>query len=129
MSKEIKVLNFICLVTAVAFLGGAVLNLITSGDLLTTDNLFFTMVCLVMALLFAINPLLYLRSIGKLPIPFLNSSPPAVAQVSGASASPRQVRSTTISKTPELLDAKGRAVPPDVRAMVSRMGHAEPKDA
>jgi len=128
MSKEIKVLNFICLVTAVAFLGGAVLNLITSGDLLTTDNLFFTMVCLVMALLFAINPLLYLRSIGKLPIPFLNSSPPAVAQVSGASASPR-IRSTATSKTPELLDAKGRAVPPDVRAMVSRMGQTEPKDA
>jgi Mn2+/Fe2+ NRAMP family transporter len=129
MGKEIKVLNFICVVTAVAFLAAAVLILLTAGELLTTDNLFFTMVCLVMALLFAVNPLLYLKSIGKLPIPFLKGSPVPVAQVGGSSASPRQIRNTASSVTPVLLDAKGRAVPPDVQAMVSRMGQTEPKDA
>ena len=33
------------------------------------------------------------------------------------------------ASTPPLLDAKGRAVPPDVKAMMSRMKQAEAKDA
>jgi hypothetical protein len=33
------------------------------------------------------------------------------------------------ASTPPLLDAKGRAVPPDVKAMMSRMKQPETKDA
>jgi hypothetical protein len=132
MSKELGLLNFLCILAALGFLAIAVISVISSGDFFTTDNLFIITVCLVMALLFVINPLLYMRSEGKLPLPFIGrSSAPAVsggnhsAAVAGARADWGQLRSTA----PPLLDAKGRAVPPDVKAMVSRMNQAEAKDA
>jgi hypothetical protein len=109
MSKELRLLNLLCVVAAIVFFAFAIINLITSGTVISTDNLFITMVCLVMALLFAVNPLLYLKSEGKLPMPFIKGSSTATAQLPG-------------SKTPPLLDAKGRAVPPDVRAIVSKLG-------
>jgi hypothetical protein len=125
MSKELGLLNFLCILAALGFLVMIVISALTSGDFFTTDNLFIITFCLVMALLFAINPLLYLRSEGKLPLPFIkqssSSSPAAVA----GGANWGQVR----SNTPPLLDAKGRAVPPDVKAMVNRMNQAEAKDA
>ena len=117
MSKELKVLNFLCLLIALAFLALAIWSALSSGDFFTTDNLFIIVVSLVMALLFAINPLLYLRSEGRLPIPFMKRSieAPAGAGEWGA------IRSGAAA--PPLLDAKGRAVPPDVRAIVARMGN------
>ena len=69
MSKEIGLLNFICLLAALAFLALAVISVLSSGDFLTIDNLFVIAVSLLMALLFAVNPLLYLKSEGKLPLP------------------------------------------------------------
>lgn len=119
MSKELTLLNFLCVVVALGFLAMAVISALGSGDFFTTDNLFIIVVCLTMALLFAINPLLYLRSEGRLPIPFMKRSLPAASQGNG------QFRP---SSAPPLLDAKGRAVPPDVRAMMARMGQAQ-KDA
>src|SRR5262245_17888603 len=111
MSKELRLLNLICVLAAIVFFAFAVINLFTSGTVISTDNLFITMVCLVMALIFAVNPLLYLKSEGKLPLPGLKGTTAASAtsQLPG-------------SKTPPLLDAKGRAVPPDVRAIVSKLG-------
>ena len=117
MSKELRILNLLCILAALGFLAMIVISAISSGDFFTTDNLFIIVVCLVMALLFAINPLLYLRSEGKLPLPFVNRP------VSSVATTP-QIRSTV----PPLLDAKGRAVPPDVKAMVNRMNQAEVKD-
>lgn len=135
MSKELRLLNFLCVLAALGFLAIAVISVFASGDFFTTDNLFIITVCLVMALLFAINPLLYLRSEGRLPLPFIGrSSAPAVSggnnsgsiAVAGAGrADWKPIKSTA----PPLLDAKGRAVPPDVKAMVSRMNQAEAKDA
>ena len=110
--KEVRILNLICIVAAIVFLALAVLNALFSGDFLTTDNLFITSVCLVMALMFAANPLLYLKSEGKLPIPFMKR--PALA------AGPN------IQTAPPLLDARGRAVPPDVRSMVANMKQKQP---
>jgi hypothetical protein len=118
MSKELKLLNFACVVIALAFLAMAVISVLDSGDFFTTDNLFIIVVCLVMALLFAINPLLYLKSQGRLPVPFMKKSVEAPAGEWG------QIRSST----PPLLDAKGRAVPPDVKAMMARMKQPEVKD-
>jgi hypothetical protein len=59
-----------------------------------------------MALLFAVNPLLYLKSEGRLPVPFMKK---AIAAPAGGDWG--QLRSAA---PPPLLDAKGRAVPPDV---------------
>jgi len=118
MNRELGLLNLICVVAALLFLVLIVVNALTSGNVLSTDNLFITTVGLLMALMFAVNPLLYLKSEGKLPIPFSKKNPSSQAQTSGTSSSP-----------PPLLDAKGRAVPPDVRAIVSQMGQAKIKDA
>ena len=117
MNRELGLLNLICIVAALLFLVLIVVNALTSGDVLSTDNLFITTVGLLMALMFAVNPLLYLKSEGKLPIPFSKKSPSSQAQISSPSS------------PPPLLDAKGRAVPPDVRALVSQMGQAKTKDA
>ncbi len=129
MSKELKLLNLACVLLAAAFLIVAVVNLLTAGDLLTTDVLFFSTVCLLMALIFAVNPLLYLHSQGKLLVPFLKKASTPENQLSSATAVPRSALASPGSRLPPLLDKKGRAVPPDVRAMVSNMSQAEPKDA
>lgn len=113
MRKELGLLNIICILVALGFLGMAVVSVIASGDFLTTDNLFIITVSLVMALMFAVNPLLYLKSEGRLPLPGMKRS---IAAANGGEWG--QVRS---QQAPPLLDAKGRAVPPDVRAIVNRM--------
>jgi hypothetical protein len=109
MKNEAKLLNLLCILGALVFVALAVLNALFSAQFLTTDNLFVTMVCLLMALLFAINPLLYLKDEGKLPIPFQKR----MARHAAVAALPQSA--------PPLLDAKGRAVPPDVRSMVANM--------
>lgn len=113
MRKELGLLNVICILVALAFLGMAVVSVIASGDFFTTDNLFIITVSLVMALMFIVNPLLYLRSEGRLRAPFSKKA------IAGPATDGEwgQIR----SQAPPLLDAKGRAMPPDVRAMVSRM--------
>jgi len=125
MSKELGLLNILCILAALGFLAVIVISAVLSGDFFTTDNLFVITVCLVMALIFIVNPLLYLRSEGKLRLPFEKPvNTPAVA----GGASWGQVRSAKATPPPPLLDAKGRAVPPDVKAMVNRMSQAEVKD-
>src|SRR5215218_9863544 len=109
MRKELGLLNIICILVALGFLVMAVVSVIASGDFLTIDNLFIITVSLVMALMFAVNPLLYLKSEGKLPLPFVKRSP-SQQTVWGAQHNSAQLPAST----PPLLDAKGRAVPPDV---------------
>lgn len=123
MSKETKLLNFICIVGSLAFLAMIVFVAVTTNELLSTDNLFIMTVCLVLALTFAINPLLYLKSENKLPIPFMKKS------VEGDEAwGSTRLGGPGAAKNPPLLDAKGRAMPPDVRTVVSRFGTTEKKD-
>ena len=110
MKRELGLLNFICLLVALGFLALAIISVLDSGDFLTIDNLFIITVSLLMALLFAINPLLYLKSEGRLHVPFRKRSIAAPAGAEWGQIS---------SHTPPLLDAKGRAVPPDVRAIVA----------
>ena len=114
MRNELGLLNAICIIVALLFVVLAVLNAILSGDFLTTDNLFITLVCLVMALMFAVNPSLYLKSTGKLPVPFKRGSREAAQQLAAGG--------------PALLDSKGRPVPPDVRNMVARFRQPQQKD-
>jgi len=120
MNKELGLLNLLCILAAIGFLAVIVVSAILSGSFFTIDNLFIITVCLVMALIFAINPLLYLKSEGKLPIPFVKRTP----AVAGGRSDWGSIKSTS----PPLLDAKGRAVPPDVKAMVTRMNQSEVKD-
>ncbi|HET6890354.1 MAG TPA: hypothetical protein VFH31_04570 [Pyrinomonadaceae bacterium] len=117
MKRELGLLNAICIIVAVLFIGFAVLNaLFLSNQFFTTDNLFVTMVCMMMALMFIANPLLYLKSEGRLPIPFVKRlRRTETAQLAGVS--------------PPLLDARGRAVPPDVSAMLARMKKTPSGDA
>lgn len=115
MSKEIKILNLLAVLIALGFLALAVWSALASGDFFTIDNLFIISVSLVMALLFAINPLLYLKSENRLPIPFMKRSIAAPAGEMG------QIGYSP--SAPPLLDAKGRAMPPDVRAIVAYLGN------
>jgi hypothetical protein len=128
MRKELGLLNFICMLVALGFLALAVISVLSSGDFLTTDNLFIITVSLVMALMFVVSPLLYLHSQGRLPIVSRlmkrERVTPAVSSSWGATSS-AQIKSSA----PPLLDAKGRAVPPDVKAIMNRMGPTEAKDA
>lgn len=121
MRKELGLLNFICFLVALGFLALAIISVISSGDFLTIDNLFIITVSLVMALMFVVSPLLYLKSQGKLPLPFVKRSTPASAD------GPEPIKFK--SSSPPLLDAKGRAVPPDVKAIMARMNQTEAKDA
>lgn len=109
MKNELGLLNVICVVVGLLFIVAAILTALLFPPLLSTDNLFIILVCMVMALLFMSNPLLYLHSEGRLPIPFAKrlGRQKQVAQLAGTAA--------------PLLDAKGRAVPPDVRAMMAGM--------
>src|SRR4029450_8880484 len=86
MSKELGLLNFICILATIGFLAMLVVTALTSGDILTTDTLFVMTVCLVMAVMFAASPLLYLKSEGKLPIPGMKKVAVATAVASGRTA-------------------------------------------
>lgn len=109
MKNELGLLNIICVVLGLMFIVAAILTAVLFPPLLSTDNLFIIIVCMVMALMFISNPLLYLHSEGRLPIPF--------AKRLGRQKQVPQLAATA----PPLLDAKGRAVPPDVRAMMAGM--------
>src|SRR5215467_2861313 len=114
MRKELGLLNLLCIFASIGFLVLIVVTALTAGDILTTDALFVMTVCLVMAVMFAASPLLYLKSVGKLPVPFLKQSESAQLVSGGTTA-------RLAASTPPLLDAKGRAVPPDVKAIVSKL--------
>jgi hypothetical protein len=117
MNRELKLLNLICLLTAVGFIALVALNALFSPQLMTTDNLFVTMVCLVMAVMFGSIPLFYMKSQGKLPIPFQKRLTSSEKQFTRGTV----VTQVPGSKAPPMLDAKGRALPPDVRSMVTNM--------
>jgi len=118
MKREATLLNIVCIIAALAFVALAVLNALSSPSFLTTDNLFVTMVCMLMALMFAVNPLLYLKDEGRLPIPFQKRK---ALKPQAAGAGER-----ALPQSAPLLDAKGRAVPPDVRSMVANMKQKQP---
>ena len=118
MKREATLLNLVCIIAALGFLALAVANALLSPSFLTTDNLFVTMVCMLIALMFAVNPLLYLRDEGRLPIPFQKRRALKTAAVDASGRA--------LPPSPPLLDAKGRAVPPDVKSMVANMKQKQP---
>lgn len=127
MRKELGLLNIICILVVLGFLAMAVVSVLGSGDFLTIDNLFIITVCLVMALVFIVPFLIYLYQQGKLPVPFVKRK--AAAPLPAGSWNATGSAQVRAASTPPLLDAKGRAVPPDVKAIMSRIGQTEAKDA
>ena len=126
MRKELGLLNLICILVALGFLAMAVISALGSGDFLTIDNLFIITVSLVMALMFGVPVLIEMYSRGKLPVPFLKRhllKPPLWDAISSPHSTPVK------ASEPPLLDAKGRAVPPDVKAIMARLNPTEAKDA
>ncbi len=116
MKNEVGLLNVICILVGLGFIVFAIVTAVFYPPLFSTDNLFIIAVCLVMALMFTANPLLYLHSEGRLPIPFAKrQARREVVQLAGSG--------------PPLLDAKGRAMPPDVRSMVANMKQKQVNDA
>ena len=118
MKREATLLNLICIIAALGFVALAVANALLSRGFLTTDNLFVTMVCMLMALMFAVNPLLYLKDEGKLPMPFQKRN--------ALKASAVEQGARGLPPSAPLLDAKGRAVPPDVKSMMANMKQKQP---
>jgi hypothetical protein len=116
MKKEVALLNLIAVVSALGFIAFAVFTALFYPPLLSIDNLFIISVCMVMALVFMSIPLLYLKDQGRLPIPFAK-------RLQGRQATP------ITASGPPLLDAKGRAMPADVKSMVTRMNVKQPKDS
>src|SRR5438477_5755228 len=65
MKREGMLLNVVCLVMALLFLGLAGLNYFSAGNFISTDSLFFTTVSGMMALIFLLVPLASLRAAKK----------------------------------------------------------------
>ncbi len=123
MTKEVKLLNLICVVSALGFIAFAVFTALFYPPLLSIDNLFIISVCMVMALVFMFIPLLYLKDQGLLPIPFAKRLQAKGAAVQGGGTA------QLAASSPPLLDAKGRAMPADVKSMVDNMKLKQPKDS
>lgn len=70
MKREELVLNLILVAMAVLVLAVAAITIINTGFRAGTDDLFLTLVCLLLALLFSINPILWARREGWLRNPF-----------------------------------------------------------
>jgi hypothetical protein len=117
MKREAGLLNLISVVAAIAFIAFAVFTALFYPPLISIDNLFIISVCMVMALVFLSLPLFYLKDEGRLPIPFAK-------RLSGVKSA--QISAAT---SPPLLDARGRAMPADVKSMVARMNVKQPKDS
>jgi hypothetical protein len=118
MNKEVKLLNLLSVIAALGFIAFGVLTALFYPPLLSIDNLFIISVCMTMALVFMFIPLLYLKDEGRLPIPFAKRLQKKAATASLAAAS-----------GPPLLDARGRAMPADVKSMVANMSVKQPKDS
>ena len=122
INKEVKVLNLISVVSALGFIAFAAFTTLFYPPLLSIDNLFIISVCMVMALVFMFIPLLYLKDEGRLPIPFAK-------RFQGGGIAQGKGTAQLASSSPPLLDAKGRAMPADVKSMVANMNLKQPKDS
>jgi hypothetical protein len=122
MKSENLLLNVVCIVMALGFLGLAGLSYLSSGNFISTDNLFFSSVAGMMALIFLLVPVtsfLADRKAKKAP-----ANEVATASGRGAIAGAKRT-SVGALRAPvrfaDTVDAKGRPIPPDVARMVETM--------
>jgi Zn-dependent protease with chaperone function len=124
MKSENLLLNVVCLVMALGFLGLAGLSYVSSGNFISTDNLFFSSVAGMMALLFLLVPLtsfISARRAKKAP----EGESAATTNARGATRALSAASSTSSARAPvrfaDTVDARGRPIPPDVARMVEFM--------
>lgn len=124
MKSENLLLNVVCIVMALGFLGLAGLSYLSSGNFISTDNLFFSSVAGMMALIFLLVPATSFiadRKAKKAPAGEL-----AATAASGQNAIAGTKRTTVGAlrapvRFADTVDAKGRPIPPDVARMVETM--------
>jgi hypothetical protein len=123
MKSEGLLLNVVCIVMALGFLGLAGLSYLSSGNFISTDNLFFSSVAGMMALIFLLVPVtsfLADRKAKKAP-----AGEAAATTGQGAIAGTKRTTVGALQRAPvrftDAVDAKGRPIPPDVARMVETM--------
>ena len=114
MKREEELLNLLCLLAAAGLFAFIIYNFFAAGSIISTDGLFFTVVPLVLALSFLFVPAqkFVARRLAKKMLESRSDD----RQISSASeAGPPG------AGPPALRDAKGRAMPPDVRRIVAQL--------
>lgn len=130
MKNENLLLNVVCIVMALLFLGLAGLNFFSAGNFISTDSLFFTTVSGMMALIFLLVPLTSLMAARKA------KKAPAGETVVTTQGAQRGALPGTTTRTAtgalrapvryaDAVDARGRRIPPDVAMMVELMKDRE----
>jgi hypothetical protein len=131
MKNENLLLNVVCIVMALLFLGLAGLNFFSAGNFISTDSLFFTTVSGMMALIFLLVPLTSLMAARKAKKAQAGET---VVTTQGAQRGAVAATATTRTATGALrapvryadaVDARGRRIPPDVAMMVELMKDRE----
>jgi hypothetical protein len=130
MKSENLLLNVICIVMALGFLGLAGVSYISSGNFISTDNLFFSSVSGMMALIFLLIPFasfMEARKAKKAPAGELAAA--GGAERGAISGSKRTASAALRSpvRFADTVDARGRPIPPDVARMVEFMKDSETK--
>jgi hypothetical protein len=122
--NEQRLLNLICVISALGLFAFVAYNLFAAGAIISTDGLFFTVVPTVIALAFLAVPAqeILSRRLEKRRIARGGEVTP-----SGSAAKLPAVAGATpaFRSAPALKDAKGRAMPPDVNRMVAEMQKGE----
>ena len=133
MKNENLLLNVICVVMALGFLGLAGLSYMSSGNFISTDNLFFSSVSGMMALIFLLVPITSFISARR-----ARQAPEGDAAAAGSTttaagrgalAGAGRTAAGSLQRAPvrfaDAVDARGRPIPPDVARMVDSMRDRE----
>jgi hypothetical protein len=126
MKGENLLLNAVCIVMALLFLGLAGLNFFSAGNFISTDSLFFTTVSGMMALIFLLVPLTSFLADRKAKKTAAGELTPAAER--GALAGANRTAAGALRapvRYADAVDARGRRIPPDVAMMVELMKDRE----
>jgi hypothetical protein len=132
MKSENLLLNVVCIVMALGFLGLAGLSYLSSGNFISTDNLFFSSVSGMMALIFLLIPLFSLMEARKAKKATGGELASASTTGRGAIAGTNRTATGALRapvRFADAVDARGRPIPPDVARMVSFMKDSETNDS
>ncbi|HMF55004.1 MAG TPA: hypothetical protein VK619_01475 [Pyrinomonadaceae bacterium] len=129
MKREGFLLNLLCIVLALAFLGVVVWNVITLGtvtNFLTIDSLFLTVVFTLLAMVLLVNPIMTLKDAGILPNPLKRRGAEVATQAATASiqgdAGQAALPPASVGMPARAIKKRTiRSVPPDVENMVKRL--------
>jgi hypothetical protein len=127
MKGENLLLNAVCIVMALLFLGLAGLNFFSAGNFISTDSLFFTTVSGMMALIFLLVPLssfMAARKAKKTPAGELATQTAGSGAITGTSRTAAGALRAPV-RYADAVDARGRRIPPDVAMMVELMKDRE----